>query len=494
MGLREEREKFYDQTPYLSLMDFPGGPFCTQTPPPGAPARKPPEKGLRAEREKFYDQTPPPAVPTPKPLDSSLRTEREKFYDQTPPPAAPAQEPPETGLRAEREKFYDQAPYRSLMVMYPGTPVLDQFQPPAAPAQQPTDTPTWPPTWPLAGCAQPPRPAEADRRRHPTEARPPSFVSTPKAPVMSRESFTCEWRQAMAKSTLNDINAGYIRVHFPVHQGTWRFDITSQLLAMCHGTEYYRPDSLSVDWKSSLPPIPPLFFGGTIIEVLHASAIAGARYLQLRVQSHEKIGVLNSASPTTPGGNFLDGGNTQEALLSRSSTLYASLNSSSSKPFYDHQSSSSPYYSDALIFSPSVVLFRNDEGNLEHPLEIDVVSSSPVSAELVRSGAPSAAAALISTKIKERMRDRMGRILALFERQGVKHLMLGAFGLGACKNDIEMIAELWAYFFSVSGGRFPFSFQQVIFAIPEQQQFEKFRTLFHNKCQYNPHPARWRVL
>lgn len=98
MGLREEQEKFHDQTPYLSLMNFPGAPFSNQPPPPppGAPARKPPETGLRAEREKFYDQTPPPA--------------------------APAQKPPETGLRAEWEKFYDQAPYLSLMAKYPGSP------------------------------------------------------------------------------------------------------------------------------------------------------------------------------------------------------------------------------------------------------------------------------------------------------------------------------------------------------------------------------------
>jgi len=76
----------------------------------------------------------------------------------------------------------------------------------------------------------------------------------------------------------------------------------------------------------------------------------------------------------------------------------------------------------------------------------------------------------------------MGRILALFERRGVKYLVLGAFGAEACKNDIEMVAELWAYFFSVSGGRFSFSFQQVIFATPEQHRFEKFRTVFHDKC------------
>ncbi|EDQ99628.1 uncharacterized protein LACBIDRAFT_316244 [Laccaria bicolor S238N-H82] len=470
MGLREEREKFYDQTTYLSRTD--------------APARKLPETGLRAEREKFYDQTPPPAAPTRKPPETGLRAEREKFYDQTPPPAAPTKKPPETGLRAERKKFYDQASYRSLLADYPAAPALDQSQPPA----------TWPPIWPPADCAQPLCPAEADRRQHPTKARPPSFVSPSKALSMGHESFMRAFRQGMAKSTLKDIKAGYIEVYSSAHQGTWRFDITSQLRAMRNGTEYYRPDSLRLDWKSSLPPIRPLFFGGTRIEVLHASAIAGARHLQRRVQSHENIGVLNSASPTMPGGDFLDGGNTHEASLCRSSTLYGSLNSSSSKPFYNDHSSSIPYHSNALIFSPNVVLFRNDKDVSEHPLEIDVVSCSPVNAELVRSGAPNAAAALINTKIKQRMRDRMGRILALFERRGVKHVVLGAFGVGACKNDIEMIAELWADFFSVSRGRFSFSFQQVIFAIPKQQQFDKFRTVFRNKCQSNPRPARRRVL
>jgi hypothetical protein len=76
----------------LSLMNFPGAPFCNK------PARKPPKTGLRAEREKFYNQTPPPAAPTRKPL--------------------------ETGPQAEQAKLYDQAPYRSLTAKYPGASVL----------------------------------------------------------------------------------------------------------------------------------------------------------------------------------------------------------------------------------------------------------------------------------------------------------------------------------------------------------------------------------
>jgi uncharacterized protein (TIGR02452 family) len=49
----------------------------------------------------------------------------------------------------------------------------------------------------------------------------------------------------------------------------------------------------------------------------------------------------------------------------------------------------------------------------------------------------------LEKKIEEAMRDRMCRILALFEMKGATSLMLGSFGTGVFQNDVGLVARIW---------------------------------------------------
>ena len=77
-----------------------------------------------------------------------------------------------------------------------------------------------------------------------------------------------------------------------------------------------------------------------------------------------KIGILNFASAKHPGGGFLSGAQAQEESLARSSTLYPSLASETAEPFYTmhRHDPQAGYYSHSIIYSPNVLLLRDDEG------------------------------------------------------------------------------------------------------------------------------------
>lgn len=114
---------------------------------------------------------------------------------------------------------------------------------------------------------------------------------------------------------------------------------------------------------------------GAKIIILQTSTLAGARLLASTnstgvyeeiemTREDNKIGILNFASAKNRGGGFLNGANAQEEALVRSSTLYPSLKSSTAEPFYDlhRHDPQAGYYSHAMIYSPNVLLLRDDDG------------------------------------------------------------------------------------------------------------------------------------
>ena len=76
-----------------------------------------------------------------------------------------------------------------------------------------------------------------------------------------------------------------------------------------------------------------------------------------------KTAVLNFASAKNPGGGFLGGSQAQEESLARSSALYGSL--MTAWDYYEiNRKSPNALYTDHIIYSPDVVVFRNDAGDL----------------------------------------------------------------------------------------------------------------------------------
>jgi hypothetical protein len=64
------------------------------------------------------------------------------------------------------------------------------------------------------------------------------------------------------------------------------------------------------------------------------------------------------------------------------------------------------------------------------------------------------------------MRKKMGRILGLSERSGIRNLILGSFRTGFILNDVGSLAKIWGELSGAPGAPFANSFDRVIFAIP----------------------------
>ncbi len=109
-------------------------------------------------------------------------------------------------------------------------------------------------------------------------------------------------------------------------------------------------------------------FQRTSFLVVSASWLEAASELQA-CDEHVRVGVLNSASGTTPGGRFLKGTVSQEDCLCRASLLYSCISQpkfQSEGRFYGKNRSFRYGSSNCVIFSPDVPVIREDtvEGKL----------------------------------------------------------------------------------------------------------------------------------
>ncbi|KAJ7072682.1 hypothetical protein C8F01DRAFT_973552 [Mycena amicta] len=242
-------------------------------------------------------------------------------------------------------------------------------------------------------------------------------------------------------------------------------------------TEFYGPDSavLSAWATTSTVPLESPNPTKTQIILAKSSTLEGIRLLD----NSTIRGVLNFASATRPGGGFLSGARAQEESLARSSNIYSSLMTSAGQRFYALHKNGPQHadkaYTHAMIYTKSVRFFRTDDGAWIEPADADVVTSAAVNAGVVRSrykgGDPEAA-------IEVAMRERMGRILRLFEKQEIPDLVLGSFGTGVFRNNVGMVARLWVELLLAPDARFAHSFKRVVFAIIDEKTCAVFRDVF----------------
>ena len=78
----------------------------------------------------------------------------------------------------------------------------------------------------------------------------------------------------------------------------------------------------------------------------------------------------------------------QEESLVRTSTLYPSLLTEAATQFYTHhyEDPDNAYYTHAMVYSPAVVIFRDDDGEWRSPVEVDVLTSAAVNVGDIRRG------------------------------------------------------------------------------------------------------------
>jgi uncharacterized protein (TIGR02452 family) len=269
--------------------------------------------------------------------------------------------------------------------------------------------------------------------------------------------------------------------------GNVQYDLKPRINFSKQSTLYYPPDSELSAWASNIPisGSTPM----TEISILEISTIDGAHLLSST--NHGKIGILNFASAKKPGGGFISGAQAQEESIARSSTLYPTLMTAPGQRFYTlhNRDSKGCYYSHAMIYSPRIVFFRDDNGSWTEPIEADVLTSPAVNAGVVRKTLHGRVAGkAVEVKIEEVMRERMARILFLFERQGIKDVVLGSFGTGVFRNDIGLVARIWADLLAVGDARFKHTFDRIVFAVLGTSTFDKFKDAFDHRMKKDDHP------
>ncbi|KAG6919320.1 hypothetical protein DXG01_007453 [Tephrocybe rancida] len=274
----------------------------------------------------------------------------------------------------------------------------------------------------------------------------------------------------IAETTLAAIEKGFV-LNDVTH------DLQKQSEDSKKRTTYYAPDSLLSTWAT--PPSISASAKPTEFSVLEISTLEAAQLLTASAVDNEKVGVLNFASAKKPGGGFLTGAQAQEESIARASTLYPTLMTAQAQKFYNlhNRESRDGYYSHAMIHSPGILVFRDDDGRWIEPIQIEIVTSPAVNAGVVRKSGQLSAKAT-EEKIERVMKERMGRILFLFEQQGAKHIVLGSFGTGVFQNKVPMIARLWAELLTAPGARFENRFTRVVFGVLGQQTYADFKGAF----------------
>ncbi|KAJ7350615.1 hypothetical protein DFH08DRAFT_695508 [Mycena albidolilacea] len=245
-------------------------------------------------------------------------------------------------------------------------------------------------------------------------------------------------------------------------------------------TDFYPPDSSLSRWATSLPPSADSH--STELVLCKCSTLEGVQYC---IPLARKIGVLNFASATRPGGGFISGARAQEESIARSSNIYSSLMTPPAQRFYaTHKTGTkTKYYTHAMIYTRGVQIFRSDAGEWVPPTTVDVLTSAAVNAGVVRTregggDKEKGERGDVEKAIEDVMRERMGRVLYLFEKEGMQDLVLGSFGTGVFRNKVPMVAKLWVELLAAPDARFKNSFQRVAFAIIDQKTCAVFKEVF----------------
>lgn len=212
----------------------------------------------------------------------------------------------------------------------------------------------------------------------------------------------------------------------------------------------------------------------TEFEMEFESTLEGIFRIYEEKSSEISLAVLNFASAKNPGGGFLKGSMAQEESLAYVSGLFSCLKNS---PVYElnRQNMREGLYHDTVIFSPSVPVFRDKEGNLmEEPIFCSFVSCPAVNTTVaLQNGIPECV-------IEKIMKDRMDFFLAICVKHGIDCLILGSWGCGVFGNNIDYVAK---NMIDLLSGKYYGAFQNVCFSVLDEEHqvvFEKYLNKFLN--------------
>lgn len=183
----------------------------------------------------------------------------------------------------------------------------------------------------------------------------------------------------------------------------------------------------------------------------------------------DNVCILNFASYKNPGGKFIDGSSAQEESLCHASTLYNVLKEFTMYYHRNKNELNRGYYSNALLYSPDIVFF-DQHGYLPNK-KADVITCAATNINAVNKN-PNLRADTNTPYII--MKSRIDFILTAACRNNVETIILGAFGCGVFGNDTYTVARIFRQFFKKVTGKFSFAFKKVIFAVPDDKNYNIF--------------------
>jgi uncharacterized protein (TIGR02452 family) len=196
--------------------------------------------------------------------------------------------------------------------------------------------------------------------------------------------------------------------------------------------------------------------GKTQIEVTDETTLEAAKRI-CREDPQTDPFVLNFANGFQPGGGFLVGAQAQEESLARGSALYPCL-TANMQMYEFNRRQRTEFASDWMIYSPKVPVFRNDDGSfLDEPYEVTFLTSPAVCVRNLTQKELENGDLIYSTN-----RERIRKFLWLANYKGHRTLILGAWGCGAFRNNVQDIAGTFS---DLLKGEFADCFERVIFAI-----------------------------
>ena len=205
----------------------------------------------------------------------------------------------------------------------------------------------------------------------------------------------------------------------------------------------------------------------------------------------KKIGVLNFASATTPGGGVVYGSNAQEESLCRLSTLYPVLNTLTLQNIYyiHNREEQNNIHDDAIIYTPDIVICKTDtiypvyRLRNEDFVKVDILSCAAPNLGEKPKGKNSEGSKfkmLTDDELYKVLLSRAKHIVHVALANGVDILVLGAFGCGAFKNNPEVVAKA----FRKVTDEYAKFFEEIEFAIYdsilEDKNYDTFRRVFNN--------------
>lgn len=165
-----------------------------------------------------------------------------------------------------------------------------------------------------------------------------------------------------------------------------------------------------------------------------------------------KVGVLNFASATTPGGGVTKGSSAQEECLCRCTTLYPALNDYISWQHYYNvnRAANTNFGSDAVLYTPDVLVLKDKDYNRlddDKMFYVDVITCAAPNLREKPQNQYNSASPLPLTLTDEALYTihvrRARNILNAAFENGVNYIVLGAFGCGAFKNNPEVVAKAY---------------------------------------------------